>query len=187
MRLWAVLIWDGMTRHECEQPRPGTSWRHHPGPLWTSHVGGADRQSGALNSEDKRALSNCRVWYPAPGQTWMSENPRSSRSWRNSLLSFVSFSQWRVMTVDRQSLPPHQDWRRPYNLSPSSHTPTGHTGWCEWGAEGHKRKRCKTVLGRCLPCLSGSRLETFISVWTTGSWMLSPRRVTFRYRGWTTS
>jgi hypothetical protein len=35
--------------HECEQLRPGTGWRHHPGPLQTSHLGSASQQFGTSN------------------------------------------------------------------------------------------------------------------------------------------
>lgn len=56
---------------------------------------------------------------------------------------------------------------------PSWQTPTGQAGWGELGAEGHKKN--ESVHGLCPSCLSGRWIETFISPWSTGSW-ISPRR-----------
>jgi hypothetical protein len=42
--------------YDWELPGSGAGWRHHPGPLWTSYVAGADLRFRTPNSEDTRTL-----------------------------------------------------------------------------------------------------------------------------------
>jgi hypothetical protein len=152
---------------KCERPRLVSSWRYHLGSLWISHVYGADRRSGTPASEDRGLSEQLKRWYPARSQTGgIHRSYKTSSQERVTIMGgqteFTIASTLATLVRTVSSLT-HSRW--PSRLR-----------WTKclkiWKIR--ELSRSRRVLRR-LPSCSSTVMGTFVSVWTTRSFMMSPR------------